>query len=574
MRAQGRWAAIVPVCALVVLSARASADGPVRGSCLAVTDESVVLVADTEGDALVRVELEQADRTTRLSLPGAPEQVLLLPDGRLAITRRATSRVSAIDPSTLEITSDVELGIEPFGLALAPDGSELYVTDVQSRHLFALDPSDLSQRWVAPLRDDDARGITVSADGRRAYVAHLRAPRISVVDLRRRAQLYSIALPGAPLGARQASANRASSLELSRDGRTLVVAMDVVDPGEVRPRIVCAGYGCRALDAPPPVAGALALLPLGRGARRPTAERIDVLDPTDVRYDPSGNTYWVSGIGMSGGAGRSSRYTECVVPTSRWVVSHHPLASKLRVVPRTQWLCADGDACGDGSNAAASEPREVELGRDEDLFTRMARTLFHVPTDRISRAGLACQTCHPDGRQDGQSWTSQVGRLQTPVLAGRLESTAPYHWHGSARSLEQSIAETVRRLGGAGLAADEAQRLADHLRHGLLPVPRRVANQGDSVAVARGAELFETLGCPRCHDPALAYQDGQRYSMLGTAEDPGEPLDVPSLRSLRLGAPYLHDGRARDLGAVLDGGSMGTRAASLPPRDRASLIAF
>ncbi|MCC7543072.1 MAG: hypothetical protein IT379_43045 [Deltaproteobacteria bacterium] len=281
------------------------------------------------------MELEQADRTTRVPLPGAPEQVLLLPDGRLVVTRRAASRLGAIDPASLRTTHDIELGIEPYGLALSPDGSELYVTDVQSRRLFVLDPSDLTTRWVAPLRDDDARGIVVSADGQSSYVAHLRAPRVSVVDLRRRA---------------------------------LVVA---------------------------------------------------------------------------------------------------------------------------------SIPERSALGSSA-LGTAAARSTRHHPSPERSR------------------------------------------------SCRSGVARDVRRRNGSTCS---------------------IPPTSDSTRAA-------TLGCPLCHDPGLGYQDGRRYSMLGTAEDPGEPLDVPSLRSLRLGAPYLHDGRARDLTAVLDGGSMGTLVAGLPSRDRDALVAF
>ena len=193
------------------------------------------------------------------------------------------------------------------------------------------------------------------------------------------------------------------------------------------------------------------------------------------------------------------------------------------------------------------------------------RRLFHLPRQEISADRLACQTCHPDGRQDGQVWAGLAGRLQTPILAGRLARTGPYHWHGEARTLEDSIRETVRRLGGIGLGGYDIRRLARFLRDGLPPVPR--PSRGPEAA--RGAALFEVLECTSCHDHGLAYQNGAAYALIDR-----ERIDVPSLRHLRLGAPYLHDGRAADLDAVLESGAMGPRARSLPRADRAALIAF
>jgi cytochrome c peroxidase len=74
-------------------------------------------------------------------------------------------------------------------------------------------------------------------------------------------------------------------------------------------------------------------------------------------------------------------------------------------------------------------------------------------------------------------------------------------------------------------------------------------------AEQRGKLIFESgqTGCATCHPPPL-YTDLQRHD-VGTADAPGEwfgpDIDTPTLRFLYDSAPYLHDGRAATLWAVL-----------------------
>src|ERR1019366_10729370 len=50
------------------------------------------------------------------------------------------------------------------------------------------------------------------------------------------------------------------------------------------------------------------------------------------------------------------------------------------------------------------------------------RMLFYRTDDtRVSGDGIACSSCHIDGREDGLTWTTPMGPRQTPMLAGRLD---------------------------------------------------------------------------------------------------------------------------------------------------------
>ena len=43
------------------------------------------------------------------------------------------------------------------------------------------------------------------------------------------------------------------------------------------------------------------------------------------------------------------------------------------------------------------------------------------------------------------------------MLAGRLDGTAPYHWQGTAETLEISVIETIKRLGGTGISEEDLE---------------------------------------------------------------------------------------------------------------------
>jgi mono/diheme cytochrome c family protein len=178
------------------------------------------------------------------------------------------------------------------------------------------------------------------------------------------------------------------------------------------------------------------------------------------------------------------------------------------------------------------------------------RRLFLAADDtRLTSGGLACGGCHPDGADDGLVWFLQRGPRQTPTLPGRL--TPPFNWNGTAWTMEENIAQTVRRLGGTGIPMTDVDAIAAYVTHGL-PSPSR-APHAPTEMERHGQELFATVGaCAPCHDPTRNYTDGQPHELGGLGPDETERrFDTPSLRFAGATAPYFHDGRYATLEAVL-----------------------
>jgi mono/diheme cytochrome c family protein len=199
------------------------------------------------------------------------------------------------------------------------------------------------------------------------------------------------------------------------------------------------------------------------------------------------------------------------------------------------------------------------------------RMLFYRTDDtRISGDGIACSSCHVDGRDDGLTWTTPMGPRQTPMLAGRLAGTAPYGWEGDRPTLGAYIANTVERLGGKGMAAQDVEDLTAYLLT-LRPPPRAAS---DADRAGHGRALFEdAAGCGTCH--AGGSTDAAVHGVSATAQDIKTSFDTPSLHFIGGTAPYFHDGRYPTLEALLaDPASAMGHSASLSDADRGALAAY
>ena len=243
----------------------------------------------------------------------------------------------------------------------------------------------------------------------------------------------------------------------------------------------------------------------------------------------------------------------------------------------------------------------------------LGRILFHRSVDpRMATNGyLSCGSCHPDGEHDGRTWDFTdrgEGLRNTPTLRGRAGTGhGPIHWSANFDEIQDFEHDIRGPQAGLGFLSDaDFAATSPSLgapKAGLSPEldaidawlstltevgPSPVA---DDPAIAEGEAVFTSLGCPSCHPPPT-YTDSAwvapgvpRLHDVGTLTAAsggrlGGPLlglDTPTLRGLWATAPYLHDGSAATLGAVLrernaDGlhGAVASRTAS----EQAALEAF
>jgi mono/diheme cytochrome c family protein len=246
-------------------------------------------------------------------------------------------------------------------------------------------------------------------------------------------------------------------------------------------------------------------------------------------------------------------------------------AMDLVVVSRTT-LAGDTLATNFPVTLPTADPSNPTQTVKVDL-TAGRKMFFSARDPRISsiNTGIACSSCHVDGREDGHTWQFPDGPRRTPQLAGRaLGQTAPYHWTGIFPRLTDFYNETlIKRMGGTGLTEDQAAAdfsgpLTAYLYS--MPAPENpLQNRPDLADVlAQGKAAFHKATCDTCHSSGTRTDDhGNDFLTDNLVHDVGtitsadqledtsgegdnQPLtsgfNTPSLLGLGRTAPYLHDG--------------------------------
>jgi mono/diheme cytochrome c family protein len=204
------------------------------------------------------------------------------------------------------------------------------------------------------------------------------------------------------------------------------------------------------------------------------------------------------------------------------------------------------------------------------------RELFYATNDpEVSASGVACASCHIGGRDDGQTWPTAYGPRQTPMLAARLDGTAPYGWTGGAPDLHAYLQSTFERLGGKSLVRGDEDALVAYMR--AIPPPRFTARSADGAERGRQIFLSAEAGCGSCHSAGQGvFTDTERHDVKSRVGiDAVSEFDTPSLLYIGGTAPYFHDGRYASLAALVNGvdGTMG-HTAQLDEAQRADLLTY
>ena len=577
-------------------------------------DVTLAYVADEDDSALHTFDVDHGVELAVTPLDGAPSQLLVLADGRVAVALRDRNRVAILEPNDradapLDRRCDAAVAVEPVALATSPDGATLFVTSGWGHALTALDTRELSAEFTVDL-PREPRAVIVDDDGRRAFVAHIVGAQMSAVSLDAREHpVHSIDLRVD--GARGCQGYALTKTSFTSPGSDVTGAgpgrlfapMVQVDPGDPGPSI---GYG-GSLERPAESAlvsvvdtTAERTLTRSRGGDTATRRR-ECLLPRSAAMGEGGGLL-VSCLGIDAvveldaraqnpAAVERRRFRLPAGPTGvaadpdhRRAVVWSQFAHELSVLD----LAAPAAPKPGAKPALDSLPaiRIAAAHRPSATITAAiarGRALFHATDDaRLSRDGRACASCHPDGREDALTWSTPEGPRQTIMLAGRVAGSEPYGWFGANKTLSAHVTRTMQRLGGSGLAKSDADRADLDALLAYLGALRPPSLDGaprdhaQATLIARGRDLFlePAQGCSTCHLGAGTDQLAHDVKS-GNVVEASLRFDTPSLRFVSGTAPYFHDGRFRSLEDVMEhsDGSMGhTMHLSRP--DLLALVAY
>lgn len=490
-------------------------------------DGRTIVAADPDRDRVVLVDLGERKVVADLALEALsePGRVVEGPAGMANVALRRGGAVVTIDLAKRAIVRSVEVCPAPRGMAfvdgvihVACAGGELVTMNASS--------GAITRNLVldADLRDVVARGSEL-------VVSRFRSAEVLVID-------ESGALVDRSSVVQGSFARPSVAWRMVPDGQGgLAMVHQLASEDLVFP--VPGGYG--ASPCGEGIVGTTVSFGMGQSGA-PFFEGASIHAsalPVDIAFSEGGGRFTVIA------AGSNAVYSENV-STYRSLFPGPEGCGEARATPIDR---GEPIAVAYAKNIPLIQTREpsrlligddgvVELG-GESMLDVGHHLFHHAPNEGL---GMACASCHPEGRDDGHVWNfADMGLRRTQSLAGGVLATAPLHWDGMLDGFDALMVDVFSgRMGGEKLSASHmiaAAQWVDSIP--LLPVSRR----GDEEAIARGKAIFEdaAVGCATCHS-------GSRLTNNETMEvGTGMAFQVPSLRGIASRAPFMHDGCAATL---------------------------
>ena len=596
-------------------------------------DETLVTANPDQG-TLSRVDVETG-AVTEADVGVEPTRVARLGD-RLVVTLRGEDAIALVNAETLAVERRIATGAEPYGVVASEDGERFWVAVSRSDRVEEYDADGtLLRSFTVP---QEPRWLTLHPNGDDLYVASFLGGGLHWVDLTDGAVTrvevptvtgFSTEGTGESVGLTPRIMGDPS---ISPDGRTLAVPTLQVENSNPEGDINAPNPSAPAYYAPP--AGGrfnpavMTTSVIGGGLPSDDDWSTGAIDvnhgslgrlnsyPVSVTWAPGSDALFVA-------LESSSSVVTMRPPNPRSYVSRSfsvPEAGAGQVALRPSASLAvrtsDGPRgvafLGDEAYVFAYHEAQVEAlgapvvtGRipneptptfsgfgdpvpsdngstvlSEPLFSDFVlsaeelrgRQLFYSSLNTnmsMEGAGISCSTCHTEGRTDGLTWPLDNGGRQTPSLAGGIAATEPVTWTLEVPSAaDEAMATSLGRMGGFGLGGDDAEAIEAFIQQ--VRAPRIDAASLDADAVLRGQALFAQVGCDSCHSGAR-FTDNASYAMFGESS-----VNTPPLDGISASAPYLHDGSAPTLRAVVEramAGEMG-EAFSLTSDEADDLVEY
>jgi PQQ-dependent catabolism-associated beta-propeller protein len=189
-------------------------------------DGKTLYVSNEEDAVLGIVDLGSGKRRGEVKVGGEPEGVKLSADGKTVyVTSEVANVVHAVDLASGKVVANIKAGKRPRRFALTPDGAQLWVSNELDASVTIIDTK--ANQAIGTIRfevkgaraeDITPVGLTMTRDGRRAFVALGRANHVAFVDVATR-KVTDLVLVG----------KRAWSVALDKAEKTLYVVNGLSD---------------------------------------------------------------------------------------------------------------------------------------------------------------------------------------------------------------------------------------------------------------------------------------------------------------------------------------------------------
>lgn len=541
-------------------------------------------------------------------LDRSPLDLALNGDAKVCLTANHTSQsVSLVDLKSGTVLTELAVGRGPADVVWIDDTTAL-VTLLHDDCVAEIRRTGSSLTLVRKIAvGDEPRGIALSADHKRAYVALGGEDCVAIVDLAGQAPLEKLPTPGIP-----------RTVSVSPDGQWLVTCTAV--PAAVFVHETKTGRQVserRLFDGAfnpgiPTVSADSQLVVIPHAVNREfsvTPQMIDIGWVIDNRISklplPDGepSTQKQLGLDIRGQAVGDAYAAAFTSDGSRLVITcggtHELLVLDFPGIPwpkgdpgdflpaplqkdpakfrrivvggRPQGLALLSDQVAVVANylgnsiqlvdlVSGSVTREISLGAPESPSLARRGEIIFYDADRSMHSWFSCHTCHTDGHTAGQVFDTRNDRSYgtpklTPSLRG-VAGTGPWTWHGWQTDLTDAMKRSLTESMATRkpITDDDAEAMVAYLKTLDHPVNPR-SDEVDQTTASRleaGRRLFEgRAGCANCHRGSEFTSDEAFDGKVEDRKDRDPNYNPPTLRGVSSRRRFLHTGKARSLDAVL-----------------------
>ncbi len=154
-------------------------------------DGKTIYVSNEDDGELSLFDVASGKKTGSVKVGQEPEGVKVTPDGKTVyVASEVASLVHVIDTASLKVVKNIPVGKRPRRFALTPDGKQLWVTSELDASVSVISTKDYSvidkiRFEVKGMRPTDITpvGITMTRDGKRAFVALGKANHVAFIDV-------------------------------------------------------------------------------------------------------------------------------------------------------------------------------------------------------------------------------------------------------------------------------------------------------------------------------------------------------------------------------------------------------
>jgi DNA-binding beta-propeller fold protein YncE len=526
-------------------------------------DRRWLVTANEASDSVSLVSMSDRQVCDEITVGQHPADIEFCPDGKhLLVTAAWSGRVDvlSIDQNRLTIVRTIEVGFEPYGIAVSPIGNRAFVGLVASGQVAEVD-------WQAGqvIRRIDVgnwpRYLTLSPDAKRLTVGCSGDSVIAVVDAESGKVLYEEPLAnGINLG----------HMLTDKDGTHayftwMVYRSNPITVGNIRRGWVLASrIGRVSLDGPS-YREAISLDVPGKAVADPLGLDISQ-DQQTIVASASGThellVYRLPDLPFEGVGGPGDLIDQRLENDRdrfmRIDLGGRPMGLRMAGDNQTVFVAnylrnsvqvvdlVDRQVVG-----------EVSLGQSEPSLVRHGMSLFYDGTRSLDQ-WYSCHSCHQNGGGNSRPMdtmndgTEMSFKTVLPLFG--IGETGPWTWHGWQNDLDDAMNKSFTSTMQGKAPREEEKRALIAFLCELPAPPNPFLQQGQfSEAAKRGKLVFESskAGCADCHNgPYLT--DGMIHDVgSGSPKDRYDGYNTPSLLGVYRKLRLLHSGRARSLDRVV-----------------------